>query len=270
MENETTRPDMSVLIMSYDGFSDVWDVCDRCFEKYWNADSAVYLATNEKEPDLRKLNVFKIGDLCYSQGIKKFADECENEYILLLLADFLPKENIGNEELCKLLASLKKEGADYCSLYKQKDKSKYYKKHPDYDNLLLVDAEFSYAVNMMPAIWKTSYLRDLAGMGEFNPWEFEVGLQQDARLHEKVLQAKNLYCIEELYPMCHAVIKGKYTSDAVKFFKKENISVDYEKRKKMSFSENLKTKLADSLSRKSKDRIKKILKRLGVKFYVEK
>lgn len=264
--NDNT-PDLSVLIMSYDGFADEWEACDYCFNKYWRVNCPVYLVTNYANPEFKFLNVFQIGDACYSNGIYKFIEQCDSEYVLLLMADFLPKKQITNESLTSLIDLLKKESIDYCSVYTQKDKVKYYKKFKNYKNLLQIDMSVDYAVNVMPAIWKTTLLKDLTNNVNLDPWGFEVSFQRESPQRVKMCNTLNVYSKNVIYPFCHTVVKGKYTRDGIKFLKKESIFQG--KRKKMGYWENFKFHISNRLPRKLISKIKKVLIKFGFKFYVD-
>lgn len=269
-DKQTNLPlDMTVLIMSYDGFSDTWEACDYCFNKYWKVDAPVYLVTNRLNPETKFVKIFQIGDMCYSEGINKFVSECSSEYVLLLMADFLPKKEIKNEDFSKLIEVLKKESVDYCSLYKQPDKKRYYKRFKNYKNFLKIDNSLEYAINVMPCIWKTSLLKKLTENRKDNPWEFEVSFQHESFSQSVMNETLNLYYSVSVYPLCHTIVKGKYTGEGVKFLKKEKIFRGYAVRKKMGFSEAFKIRVVEMLPRKFKSSLKKSLIKHGFKFYSE-
>lgn len=267
--NTSLSLDMSVLIMSYDGFSDTWEACDNCFNKYWEVDAPVYLVTNHLTPETKCVKIFQIDDLCYSEGINKFINQCSSKYVLLLMADFLPKEKVKNEDFAALIDILKAESVDYCSIYKQKDKKKYYKRFKDYKNILKINNSLEYAINVMPALWKTSLLKKLTDNCKFNPWEFEVSFQHQSFSRKVMDESLNVYYNLQIYPLCHTIVKGKYTREGIKFLKKEKLFRKQSARKKMGIFESLKIRVLDLLPRKFKSSLKKTLTKLGFKFYSE-
>lgn len=260
---------MSVLIMSYDGFSDTWDACDYCFNKYWKVNAPVYLVTNNLKPDLKFVKLFQIGDLSYAEGINKFVSQCSSEYVLLLMADFLPDKEVKDEDFISLIDILETESVDYCSIYKQNDKKKYYKRYKQYKNVLRIDTSLEYAINVMPSLWKTSLLKKLTEDRKDNPWEFEVSFQHESYSRAVMNELLNVYYVVPIYPLCHTIVKGKYTREGVKFLKKEKIFQGFDARKKMGICESLKIRILDLLPRKFKSSIKKFLVKVGFKFYSE-
>ncbi len=262
-------PDLSVLIMSYDGFADEWEACDYCFNKYWKVNVPVYLVTNHLNPEMKFLKLFPIDDMCYSEGINKFVSQCTTEYVLLLMADFLPKKEVKNQDYITLIDTLKREAIDYCSIFKQNDKKRYYKKFKGYKDVLKIDNSLEYAINVMPAIWKTSLLKKLTEDCKFNPWEFEVSFQHESFSKSVMNESLNVYYKKPVYPLCHTIIKGKYTREGIKFLKKEKLFQGCGKRKKMGLFETLKMKISDGMPRKFKSSVKKFLVKLGYKFYSE-
>lgn len=261
--------DMSVLIMSYDGFSDTWEACDYCFNKYWKVNAPVYLVTNYLAPETKCVKLFPIGDMCYSEGINEFVSQCNSEYVLLLMADFLPKKEVKNEDFSTLIDLLKNESIDYCSIYKQNDKKRYYKKFRQYKKVLKIDNSLEYAINVMPSIWKTSLLKKLTYNCKNNPWEFEVSFQHESFSRTVMGESVNVYYTIPVYPLCHTVVKGKYTREGIKFLKKEKIFRGYDVRKKMGKFESMKIGIAEMMPRKFKSSVKKFLIKLGFKFYSE-
>lgn len=268
-KNLNSALDMSVLIMSYDGFSDTWDACDYCFEKYWKVNAQVYLVTNHLAPDLKSIKIFQIGDRSYSEGINQFVSQCSSEYVLLLMADFLPCREVKDEDFKALIDILKNESVDYCSVYRQKDKKRYYKKYKQYKKVLKIDNSVEYAINVMPSIWKTSLLKELTDGRKDNPWEFEVSFQRESFSRTLMSGLLNVYYTVPVYPLCHTIVKGKYTREGVKFLKKEKIFHGCGARKKMGLFESLKIRILGSLPRKFVSSLKKFLIKLGFKFYSE-
>ena len=268
-EELNVSADIAVLIMSYDGFADTWEACDECFNKYWKVNAPVYLVTNHLKPETKFLKVFPIGDSCYSEGINQFVNQCTSEYVLLLMADFLPKKIVRDEDYRALIETLKKESVDYCSIFKQNDKKRYYKKFKGYKCILKIDNSLEYAINVMPAIWKTSLLRKLTENCKYNPWEFEVSFQHESYSRSVMNETLNVYYNKPVYPLCHTIVKGKYTREGIKFLKKEKLFRGLGARKKMGVSETLKMKILDGLPRKFKSSMKKFLVKLGYKFYSE-
>lgn len=260
---------LSVLIMSYDGFSDTWEACDYCFKKYWKVDAPVYLVTNNLAPDLKFIKTFQIGDVSYSEGINKFVSQCSSEYVLLLMADFLPYKEVKDEDFISLINVLEAESVDYCSIYKQNDKKRYYKRYKQYKNILRIDNSVEYAINVMPSIWKTSLLRELTNDRQDNPWEFEVSFQRESFSRTLMSDQLNVYYKVPVYPLCHTIVKGKYTREGIRLLKKEKIFKGLGTRKKMGICESLKIRVLDVFPRKFKSSVKKFLIKLGYKFYSE-
>lgn len=268
--SQKTVSDLAVLITSCDSFGDAWNACAKCFEKYWQVNAPIYLITNELNPEYENVNTVRIGKgTCYSDGIKKALDVIDKTYVLMIMADHLPKTYIDGDKLNDLLEELKQRNVDYCSVYKQKDKERYYKAYDNSDELLAIDMKYLYAINVMPAIWKKEKLRRLTESGKYDPWEFETAFQKDSVMRAIMLESSNVYCKEQIFPICHTVVKGKYLRSGIKFLNKEKLDYDLNKRPIISRKEELKLKIVDGLSRKQKDAIKKIMVKMGKTFYTE-
>lgn len=160
---------LDILVISCDGYSDVWDIFFRFFHKQWkNCPLKLNLLSNYKSYDFYGVNTIKVGkDISWSDNLLKGIEDLKNDYILILLEDLFFNKKISNNYFNQISNWVDKNHPNYLRLCTS-NKPNYF------DDLIGEIPKITpYKTSMMPSIWKKSFLQELLIKGE-SAWDFEI------------------------------------------------------------------------------------------------
>lgn len=216
--------DRAVVIITFDGYRDVWNTFFECYNKFWaERNVPTYLVTNETTPIFNGVQVITTGtEISWSRRVRTALSQIKEEKLLVLLEDYFFCEEINNNDIDKLFFKFDKDHLDYLRLipipyeYKHKEKGLY-----------PLDERFIYGVNLQASIWRKEYLKKLLYDDDFSAWEFEARQKNDSKL--KI----NGKCATLNYVglnYLNGVIQGKWYPKTVSKLKKSGIVIDTSKR----------------------------------------
>lgn len=218
---------VAILVLSCDNYSDLWFPFFEFFSKSWkDCPFKVYLQTNlmdfQTEYDI---NVIKVGeDKSWSDNVIKALNYLEDyDYVLLFLEDMMIDKKVDNDRINVLLDNFFKSDGNYLSLLNEpKPTSKFNNFYGIIENGAL------YRATATATVWKKNVLKKLLLPGE-SAWSFE---KNGSKRSDKFPNFFSVYKDEIIW--VNAVIKNKWTYEAIKKFKKYNINVDISKRKRIN------------------------------------
>ena len=256
---------LTVVIDSFDGYSDLWPCFFAVFKKQWaDCPYDVKLVSNYKEFD--GIETITVGEeTCWSDRTIKAIEQINTDYILLLLEDYLFGEPVKSENIENAISFMKKNKARYLRLTNI-PKSRFY----DGEGIFSLYADEEYAVNLQAAIWEKQFLLESLKKYSGNAWDFEIGFLRSAvRAEHTILEGCYGMSKDPLH-VRNGVLKGKWFPKEIKYFTKQGVNVPWQKRGKLSFTQvakyNLSVWLKNKLSYKMRKRVKALLKKVGVKF----
>ena len=251
---------ISLLIVAYDPYKDVWDHYFELIEKYWPNRPKTYLATNELVPDYNNVTVLPAGKNAeWSKKVSDALPQIDTEYVILLLEDFFTTSSVNNSNIDELVEYMDTYQLNYCKLLNQsKIRGKVFagKKY-----LRVIDKNADYGISLQPGIWRKDFLSELVGTGNYNAWIFEF-----RQIQEKKQNQNRIDCIADrrnVLKITHAVVQSKYLRKAVRVFKKQNYVINTEARPMFSIKENFKYRLKGFVSQFTPKFMKPILKKIG-------
>lgn len=258
---------LSVLISSCDKFSDLWDENINAYRKFWvNNPCETYLVT-DKSTSWSKEGVNVVvneGQNDFPLRIRFALDSVKTKYVLVTLDDYFLIDSVKNDKLEYFINRMEEENIQYLSLYNRRVTKK--SQYKPLDELLQIDLNQKYAINLYPAIWEVEFLKKTV-KENLSPWLYEVSLTKTA-LEE------NANCKASLagtFDILDVVRKGKVLHKAQKYFKKNNIDIG--DRPSISYATEFKLWIMDMISwymPKSLFRfVKGIAKKLGMTFFSE-
>lgn len=102
--------EMAIVIIGYDGYSDLWDNYFELFNKYWPDNKyRVYLINNTLKKNYKNVEIINCGeDAEWSNKVRSGIDKIESEYICLLLEDFFMKSKVDTSIINDTLDFIKK------------------------------------------------------------------------------------------------------------------------------------------------------------------
>lgn len=257
---------VSLLIIGYDPYKDVWDHYFELLEKYWQDRPLTYLASNELNPQYSRVQVIPAGiDAEWSMKVITSLPHIKTEYVILLLEDFFTTSHVDNEQIDELISYMDTYKLNYCKLLNQSKirGKKFIKKN----YLRVIDSNDEYGISLQPAIWRKSFLSEVVGRENYNAWIFEFSQVRDRRQNRNGID-----CIGDrrnVLKITHAVVQSKYLRKAVRVFKRQKYKINLEKRPMFSITENFKYRAKCFFSEHSPKILKPFLKKIGKKIGVD-
>lgn len=225
---------MTVLVMAFDSYSDVWKPFEFFMKKNWSdCEYPVVMATcnDTKGIDIAD-KIITTGNLEWTARLHKALLDIDTPYILMMLEDLYIDRKIQSEKISDCIALMERnEEIGHIRLLPNTKYKKNYDKDGKYGEYLPGQM---YRISTHPAIWKREYLLKLTEP-VMSAWDFEyLGSEQCCELPEKVLCTK-----ETVLHFTNSVWRSKWTSEGVKLCKKNNIELDFNKRPHYTFIENV-------------------------------
>ena len=257
--------DFSIIILSCNSYSDLWDNNIFLLEKNWK-NHPNYMIVSDGLGDYyhnQQKNVAIINDQQSNRIIEAVAN-CKSKYILLTLDDYFISETINNEKIENILMFLKMNNLQYARLYKKpKIKKSVIDKETGYRFLNFLNCV--YEVNFYPGIWDKEALLNVLRKNE-TIWQSEVMLTK--RFKNSGYQGIAVYD-KKVFPFKDIVRKGKYLRSAFRFLKKEHLYIS--DRKVRTIKEEvallIRTFLSDHISYSFKKKLKKLGNKANKSYY---
>jgi glycosyltransferase involved in cell wall biosynthesis len=220
-------PSCAVLVVSSDGYRDLWQPFFALFRQYWSdCPFPVYLGAQTASGDFPNVQVLQAGSgKDWSCSLRYFLKQLDSENVLLLLEDFFLCDKVPTAEVLAQLADLRKREGTVLRL------------NPDPAPTIKV-AEWPgvgeqhrlapFRVSLQASLWDKNALLALLRDGE-SPWAFELKGTLRAQT-----QARGFYCtFRRTFPYGHAVEKGAWFWTAARDHKRLNIGCDFNARRVM-------------------------------------
>jgi len=232
---------VAFLVVSCDSYSDVWDIFFNNLTKFWpDCPYDVYLQSNFKDFHSDKgVKTLKVGkDKSWSDGLIKALSQLQNyEYVLLALEDLIINDFVNTETVKAAAENIIVINGNYLTLVNEPMPDKGF-------NCLFgeISQGAMYRSTATFALWNRNTLIKLLDPKE-NAWEFEkIGSQRSNSY-------PGFYAVyTDYFPYLNAVIKGKWTYEAMKYFDKNNIAFNVT-REKMTMFEWIKFRIYRALRR---------------------
>lgn len=204
--------EVSLLVIGFDPYKDVWDHYFELLNKYWPDRPKTYLATNSLTP--------------YYEGVT----------VILLLEDFFTTRRVDNGRISDLMGIIQENKIQYCKLLNQaKFKGKTFH---GYGYLRISEKSDNYAISLQPAIWEKSFLKDCVGPENYNAWIFELHKAKTFNVNRDRINV--ISDDRNILEITHAIVQSKYLRKAVRIFDKQNYKLNLSQRGVMSVSDTLK------------------------------
>lgn len=262
-----------MLVLSCDGYSDLWDDFFNLRDKYWeDCPYQWYLVTESKDYRRDGVEVIKCGEeMNWAARLRHAVFVTNAKYYGIYLEDYFIAENVDNTIIAELLNIMEKNNVTFLNT-----SDVFYNiigmKNKEYlnEHLIIIPNNRLYGISTEAAIWEKEFLLTKIGTEDYSAWQFEI---------DRVNEAKSLtglggfnICDERMpfhVSKTPVVIQGKIYPAARRFFKKQGYEF-LTKRDNMSckqvFIYDLKMRMANI--KYGRNVIKWIAsKLLGVKFF---
>lgn len=173
MENK-----ISTLTCSYDSYSFLWEDYKKLFNKYWLLDTHNVVVGETESLPSENFEFLTPGALRDEKGVDLWGkrmliglDKIKTPYVFVMLIDFYFVHNIEKEFIDKQINFLETNNANKIIIDENAPRAYNFEsaEHPFYK----FDNNSDYQTSLMPAIWKTEWLKSVIKSGD-TPWAFET------------------------------------------------------------------------------------------------
>lgn len=235
--NETNK-ELSILVLSCDNYSDLWDDFFKLKEKFWpNCPYQWYVVTESKDYQRENVDVIKCGkELNWAGRFRKAVQTVETPLVGVFLEDYYINATIDNERIRGLVDFSIEKGVDFLDLGNVfKHKINQPNKQYFADHLMIIDKHLRYGLDTAAAIWKKEYLLEKLGEGDYSAWKFEADRCAEAASEEGY---KGLILVDDRLSFnvseIPVVVQGMFYPPIIEDFRKRGYEIDTSKRKIMS------------------------------------
>lgn len=266
--------DLSILVLSCDKYSDLWNDFFNLKDKYWN-DTTVrwYLVTETKIFKREGVSPITCGcDQNWAARFRKAVNLVDTPFIGIFLDDYFITDPIDIDYVMNLISFMKEHDVTYLNVG-DVFKSIIGMKNKEYfsNGLIKIPNHKRYGISTVSAIWERNFLLSKLGDGDYSAWQFEIDRCEEAKSKEGLgglllCDEKRSFNVSEI----PVVIQGRFYPKSIKFFKNRGYNIDVTHRGLMSFKQvilyNLKIKF--SRIRFMRKQVKWLASNLlGVKFF---
>lgn len=268
--------DLCILVLSCDGYSDLWNDFFNLRDKYWN-DTTIrwYVVTETKEYQREGVTMIHCGkEMNWAARFRKAVETVDTTYVGIFLEDYFITDKVDIDRVKYLLELMKKEKVTYMNVG-DVFKSIINMSNKEYfaEALIKIPNHKRYGISTVSSIWEKSFLLQKLGTGDYSAWQFEID-----RCHEAATPnglGGFLLCDEKCtfnVSTIPVVIQGKFYPDAIRYFKRKGYTIDTSRRAIMPFKQIFLYKLKAQMSkaRFMRKQLKWIGRKvLGIKFFTE-
>ena len=211
------RKKITMLILSCDKFSDLWDGHVKQLEKHWpDRDMKTYIVTDKPtDKSYENVEVIAAGENAeWSDRLLYALSQINTEYVFITLDDYFLIEDVSTDGMKKLLEMMDAQHFDYVRLFKRPT-SATGRPVDGYPGVFYVDSSQPYSVNLYSGIWKKDFLKACVER-PLNPWQFEVSLPQMACTYGAECAVSN----KQDFVILDVVRKGKLLHNSYYYFKR--------------------------------------------------
>jgi hypothetical protein len=210
---------LAVIIPSCDKYHSAWKPFFSLLFKYWpDFQQPVYLISNTKSYDDQRVKTMLFpNEVSWSDNLLKTLDEVKEDYVLIILEDFMISKPINVNQLREYFKIAQERDVVFLQLTAA----------PFYPTTLVSEAlrlkcnKEPFQINCQAGIWKKEALKKLLVRSE-NPWEFEVyGMWRSKRTHCPILSLTD----DKYKPIAynHAIVAGCWDPNSAEILKKEGV-----------------------------------------------
>ena len=235
---------ISMLVLSCDNYSDLWDDFFNLREKFWpDCPYKWYVVTESKDYNRDGVEVIKCGkELNWAARYRHAIKTVGTPYVAAFLEDYFISAKIDNERIEGLVDFAEKNKVDFLDLgnifrHKINQTNKQYYA----DHLIIIDKHLRYGVDTAPAIWNSEYLMRKLGSEDYSAWRFEKERCDEAATEEGydgliLVDDRLSFNVSEV----PVVVQGMFYPPVIKHFRERGYEIDTSKRHVMSFGQRFK------------------------------
>lgn len=208
---------VTMLILSCDKFSDLWDGHVKQLETYWPDRRMRTIIVTDKPTDreFSPIDIMFAGDKgAWSDRLAYAVQNVATDYVFVTLDDYFLTKRVANEQIEDLLAMMDKEHIDYVRLF-PRPKAATREELANYKKIHKIDTTVNYSVNLYSGIWRKEFLASTVKKPK-TAWQFEVLLHKRAEEYG----ARCVVSLRNEFKILDVVRKGKLLHSAAAYFKR--------------------------------------------------
>lgn len=218
--------DLSIVVVSYDGYSDLWEDFFSLKNKYWaDCPYPTYLANNVKQVQFMNVNVINCGhEAQWSDRTRISLQNIKTKYVLFMFEDFFISDQVSTDKFDNILALMKKNNIRY---YKLQTMSKINTNtYKAIAGLRVIPSNLPYGISLLSAIWDREYFLSLIGTESYNPWKFEINMVKQAEMAKEPYTCVGVFDATDPLHICHMVLQGKFIPSSLAEMKSKGFIVN--------------------------------------------
>ena len=228
--------DYPIVIMSCDGYRDVWPPMVASFERFWpDCPFPIYLCSEMEEFEHSKIGAIKVGrSMGWSEMLIEVAGRLTSPNIIYLQEDYILKGPIKTSAIEELLSFYEKNKAAYLRLIPFPPPDRLIEGAP---NVGVIEKGSQYRTSLQAAVWDRAILLSILDPRE-NGWEFEKNSVSRSDLIDRPFFSVGVNASDpnknhHRYPLDYystAILQGKWQKEGVKILRKAGIPINTKKR----------------------------------------
>lgn len=256
----------AILILSCDKNKGLLNIFYDFFKKNWaDCPFKVYLGIESNEMHFSGFNIMLSEKETWGARFQDYLSKIQEEYIFLILDDFIVEEPVDTEKICNYLKCMENDTTiATISIAEIYDNQNY---ECGYEELNLVRRipKADYLLNMQVGLWRKSILQDLIKAKE-SPWQTELF----GSIRARKLKDNQFLCLKSdkvspyKYGRGWLMVRGCWNGNEIKRLKLENCIEDIFDGKDIMFSPIPQIKLWPRILRRIQITYRKILSNVNI------
>ena len=238
-------PNVSILIVSWDGYSDLWQPFVHCFFKYWpDCPYDVYLGCGRKRSELNRVRQIFVGDdVDYSTNILTMLREIDTPWVVLWTDDFFPDKPVATDRIRRLVSAVEERNLAYLDLLDFPLRiSSLFAKRTAIENVREMPAGAPYRTSLGVTLWRKDFLQRFLTPGH-SAWDIERKGTMKASTSDE-----SFFCVHAgksgpPISIVNMVEKRAWTQRGVRLLKQEHLDGVLANRPVQSRTHDLKMKI---------------------------
>ena len=235
--------DVAVLIVSWDGYVDLWKPFFNCFFRFWpDCPYPVYLGTNSLLADDERVKPILIGEeVDYCSNLIAMLKQLDTRWVITWVEDFFPAKPIENQRVTSIVDFAERTGVDYANLVALPfEITPLFAGPPVVDSLGEAPMEAPYRASMGTGLWKRESLIDFLVPGE-TVWDLErIGAQRSADLNMQCLCVTSSQVSNPTIKVLNGIERKRWKRGTAAFMRSQGFGGDLKTREIESKYEALK------------------------------
>lgn len=172
---ERTLPQTSIVVVSFDGYADLWEPFFHCFFKYWSdCPYPIFLGCGEAAFRRDGVTTLNVGtDVDYSSNILAMLHSIHTPSVILWTDDFLLNRPVSTARVQRIIDALRSSSAGYIDLLRFPTRiSALFAQPTGIDGVAEMPRGAPYRASLGVTLWRTDFLRTFLRPGE-SAWDIE-------------------------------------------------------------------------------------------------